>query len=147
MFGAPLQISAGFASWEHYCTASSSGRQSNFAMLNIGRHLYSAGRPSGWALAHILVVFNLCYFCVLVFCVFVFLGYFYFVLSVPVQVIAWKDPPRNDLLCVERNVKHLLTHSLQPGLSSICYSVWVKKWLNIYMTFTWHLWTHERKQF
>ena len=28
-------------------------RQPNFAALNRGRHLYSAGRPSGWALAHI----------------------------------------------------------------------------------------------
>jgi len=35
---------------------SSSGRQPNFAALNRGRHLYSAGRPSSWALAHILVV-------------------------------------------------------------------------------------------
>ena len=34
---------------------SSSGRQPNFAALNKGRHLYSAGRPSRWALAHILV--------------------------------------------------------------------------------------------
>jgi len=34
---------------------SSSGRQPNFAALNRGRHLCSAGRPSGWALAHILV--------------------------------------------------------------------------------------------
>jgi len=34
---------------------SSSGRQPNFATLNRGRHLYSAGRPSRWALAHILV--------------------------------------------------------------------------------------------
>jgi len=34
---------------------SSSGRQPNFAALNRGRHLYSAGRPSRWALAHILV--------------------------------------------------------------------------------------------
>jgi len=33
--------------------APSSGRQPNFAALNRGRHLYSAGRPSGWALAHI----------------------------------------------------------------------------------------------
>jgi len=32
---------------------SSSGRQPNFAELNRGRHLYSAGRPSGWAFAHI----------------------------------------------------------------------------------------------
>jgi len=34
---------------------SSSGRQPNFAALNRKRHLCSAGRPSGWALAHILV--------------------------------------------------------------------------------------------
>ena len=34
---------------------SSSGRQPNFAELNRGRHLYLAGRPSRWALAHILV--------------------------------------------------------------------------------------------
>jgi len=35
---------------------SSSGRQPNFAALNRGRHQYSAGRPSRWALAHILVI-------------------------------------------------------------------------------------------
>jgi len=34
----------------------SSGREPNFAVLNRGRYLYSAGRPSRWALAHILVV-------------------------------------------------------------------------------------------
>jgi len=33
----------------------SSGRQPNFAVLSRGRHLYSAGWPSRWALAHILV--------------------------------------------------------------------------------------------
>ena len=33
----------------------SSGCQPYFAALNRGRHLYSAGRPSRWALAHILV--------------------------------------------------------------------------------------------
>jgi len=32
---------------------SSSRHQPNFAALNRGRHLYSAGRPSRWALAHI----------------------------------------------------------------------------------------------
>jgi len=32
---------------------SSIGHQPNFAALNRGRHLYSAGRPSRWALAHI----------------------------------------------------------------------------------------------
>jgi len=51
------KISTGFASWQRYCTASSSGRQPNFVALNRGRHICSAGRPSGWALAHILVVF------------------------------------------------------------------------------------------
>ena len=72
--GALLQISTGFASWQRYCTGhpckfqrvprlgsvnarhSSSGRQPNFAALNRGCHLYSAGRPSRWALAHIPVV-------------------------------------------------------------------------------------------
>jgi len=34
----------------------SSGRQPNFVALNRGRHLYSAGRPSRWALAHISTV-------------------------------------------------------------------------------------------
>ena len=35
---------------------SSSGRQPNFAALNRARHLYSAGRPSRWAFAHILIL-------------------------------------------------------------------------------------------
>ena len=34
---------------------SSSRHQPNFAVLNTGRHLYSAGQPSRWALTHILV--------------------------------------------------------------------------------------------
>jgi len=37
---------------------SSSGRSPNFAALNRGRHLCSAGRPSRWAMAHILVFTN-----------------------------------------------------------------------------------------
>jgi len=53
---APQLISTALASWLRYCTAVlSSGRQSNFAALNRGRHLCSAGRPSRWALDHILV--------------------------------------------------------------------------------------------
>jgi len=35
--------------------STSSGRQPNFVALNKGRHQYSAGRPSRWALAHSLV--------------------------------------------------------------------------------------------
>ena len=38
---------------------SSSERQPNFAALNRGRHLCLAGRPSRWALAHILVPYFL----------------------------------------------------------------------------------------
>jgi len=34
----------------------SSGPQPNFVALNRGCHLYSAGRPSRWAVAHILVI-------------------------------------------------------------------------------------------
>jgi len=37
-------------------TLYSSGRQPNFAALNRGRQLYLTGRPSRWALAHILVL-------------------------------------------------------------------------------------------
>jgi len=47
------QISTAFASWQRYCTACSSWRQPNFAALNRGRHLRSAGRPSRLALARI----------------------------------------------------------------------------------------------
>jgi len=43
----------GFASWSVSARHSTSGRQPNFAALNRGCHLYSAGRPSRWTLAHI----------------------------------------------------------------------------------------------
>ena len=46
-------LSTASASWQRYCKACSSGRQLNFAALNRGRHLCSAGRPSRWALTHI----------------------------------------------------------------------------------------------
>jgi len=75
--GAPQLISTGFASWKRYCTALQYWA-SNFAALNRGRHLYSAGRPSRWALAHILV--RLC--CGLFVCVF----FFFFVLLLFVVV-------------------------------------------------------------
>jgi len=39
---------------------SSSGCEPNFAALNRERHLYSAGRPSRWALAHISSLFFDC---------------------------------------------------------------------------------------
>jgi len=37
VWGTPANFSTGFASWQRYCTASSSGRQPNFAALNRGR--------------------------------------------------------------------------------------------------------------
>ena len=52
---APLQISTASRLGSVTARHSSSARQPNFAALNRGRHLYSAGRPSRWALAHILV--------------------------------------------------------------------------------------------
>jgi len=39
----------------HGTLVSSSGRQPNFAVLNRGCHIHSAGQPSSWALAYILV--------------------------------------------------------------------------------------------
>ena len=42
---------------------SSIGRQPNFAALNRGRHLCSAGRPSRWSSAHILVCRNISSYC------------------------------------------------------------------------------------
>jgi len=55
VWGTPANFN-GFASRQRYTARhSGSGRQPNFASLNRGRHLYSAGRPSRWALAHILV--------------------------------------------------------------------------------------------
>ena len=60
--------------------------------------------------------FFLCLFCVtfvfLVFCVLVFWDYCYFMLSLAVQLIAWKDRLQSEILCVERDIKHLLTDSL-----------------------------------
>ena len=46
---APQQISTGFACWQRYCTTLGVSQ-------TLRRHLYSAGRPSRWALAHILVL-------------------------------------------------------------------------------------------
>jgi len=40
---------------------SSSGHEPIFAALSTGRHLYSVGRPSRWALAHILVFTKFAY--------------------------------------------------------------------------------------
>ena len=63
VWGTPTNF-IGFCVLQRYCTASSSGRQPDFAALNRGRHLCSTGRPSGWALAHILVTGCFALFCV-----------------------------------------------------------------------------------
>jgi len=41
-------------------SSSSSGYEPSFAALSTERHLYSAGRPSCWALAHVLVGIVFC---------------------------------------------------------------------------------------
>jgi len=41
--------------WQRYCTALEQWNEPNFAALSTRRHLYLAGQPSRWALAHILV--------------------------------------------------------------------------------------------
>ena len=57
VWGTPTNFNGFCVLVQRYCTASSSGRQPNFAALNRERQLRSAGRPSGWALAHILVTY------------------------------------------------------------------------------------------
>ena len=47
--------SANFNGFRVFARYAGSGRQPNVAALNRRRHLYSAGRPSRWTLAHILV--------------------------------------------------------------------------------------------
>ena len=55
---------------------SSSGRQPNFAALNKGRHLCSAGRPSRFALAHILVLIMLFIWWLVSIAILLFCGFF-----------------------------------------------------------------------
>jgi len=66
---------------------SSSGRQPNFAALNRGHHLYSAWRPSRWALTHISSL--------------------HLVSSILCQEVGWEEHLRNDLFCVKWDVKTL----------------------------------------
>ena len=53
VWGALLNFNWFRVLWQRYRTACSRGRQPNFAALNRGRHLRSAGRPSRWTLARI----------------------------------------------------------------------------------------------
>jgi len=50
----------GFAPWQRYCIVV--GVSQTFTALIRGRHLYSAGRPSRWTLAHISSSFFLSFF-------------------------------------------------------------------------------------
>jgi len=63
LFGAPKQIPTGFASSLHYCTAfeqSAPAKLCGIGQRVRGCHLCSAGQPSCWALAHILVTYTFC---------------------------------------------------------------------------------------
>ena len=70
---------------------SSSGRQPNFAALNRGRHLYSAGRPSRWALAHISSLFYLFFDLSATDCIF---SVNKIILNIISQVCSSKNPER-----------------------------------------------------
>jgi len=52
--------------------------------------------------------------------------------DLPVQFIAWKDRPRNDLLCIERDDKQLLTHSLTH--CKVCLFTFTKSYDSLPMT-------------
>ena len=52
VWGTPANFN-GFRILAALLHGTSSGCQPNFVALNRGRHLYSAGQPSRWALAHI----------------------------------------------------------------------------------------------
>jgi len=91
---------------------SSSGCQPNFAALNRGRHLCLAGRPSRWALAHILfclyfglgllfIGFTGLVHAIMLFAL-VVLGAVFSILS---QGIIWEECLRSDLFCVKWDVK------------------------------------------
>ena len=57
VWGTPANFN-GFHVMAMLLRATGSEHQPNFAALNRGRYLYSAARPSRWALAHILVIFS-----------------------------------------------------------------------------------------
>jgi len=56
VFGTPATFNGFRVYGSATARQSSSERQPNFAALNRGRHLCSAGRPSHWALAHIFLL-------------------------------------------------------------------------------------------
>jgi len=58
------------------------------------------------------------FFVFLLFCVsWYFLGYCYFMLSVPAQLIAWEDRPRNDLLLVLLRFQNVSCRSVSVGFA------------------------------
>jgi len=57
VWGTPANFN-GFHVLAALLRSTSSERPADFAPLNRERHLYSAGRPSRWSLAHILVFFS-----------------------------------------------------------------------------------------
>jgi len=88
---------------------SSCGRQPNFAALSTVRRLYSAGRPSHWALAHILVCS-----CVVCFC----RVRFSFFITVPRDWLG-RTSQKWPILCqVGRETP---TQSISQSISAVCH--------------------------
>jgi len=71
------------------------------------------------AAAEHLLVFILCYFCDFGISCLGILGLFIYVVSTSAIEFP-KRPPQNDRLCVERDVKHLFTHSLLFLVKDAC---------------------------
>ena len=114
---------------------SSSGRQPNFAALNRGRHLCSAGRPSRWALAHILVL-SLCLFLslsVLVLCDIVNILSSWWVL-LPVHSVT---------MCRDISMILLFTHALVQLPSATSFFLWLRPNYNCMVTTMLNNWNHS----
>ena len=56
VWGTPANFN-GFAAWQPYCTVLQQWASAKLCGVEQKAHLYSAGRPSRWALAHISTSF------------------------------------------------------------------------------------------
>jgi len=91
--------------------------QTFFVTLNRGRHLYSAGRPSRWALAHIS---SLCLFYVVVHFFWMMNAFIVLGLVFPYKAkrLAWETSPKWPVLCwVGHNTLNQSTNQLRISVT------------------------------
>ena len=101
---------------------SSIGRQPNFAVLNRGRHLYLAGRPSCWALAHISSYF------------FIWLTEF-----MHVVILCWKIVTCQSF---SSNFFVILMYFSSSNVICVCACVYVSQWWADIQIFSYELLLH-----